>query len=69
MQKQLKLEEAIALYQQLINQSPQYAPAWHQLGVIMDSLGQIDQAILAYKQALLINPNYAESHNSLINLS
>ena len=52
MQKQLKLEEAIALYQQLINQSRQYAAAWHQLGVIMDSLGQIDQAILAYKQAL-----------------
>jgi tetratricopeptide (TPR) repeat protein len=65
LQKQLKLEEAIALYQQLINQYPQYAAAWHQLGVIMDSLGQLDQAILAYKQALLINPNYAESHNNL----
>ncbi|WP_110546019.1 TIGR03032 family protein [Microcystis aeruginosa] len=65
LQKQVKLEEAIALYQQLINQSPQYAAAWHQLGVIMDSLGQIDQAILAYKQALLINPNYAETHNNL----
>ncbi|MFM7711985.1 MAG: DUF4915 domain-containing protein, partial [Microcystis sp.] len=29
LQKQLKLEEAIALYQQLINQYPQYAAAWH----------------------------------------
>jgi tetratricopeptide (TPR) repeat protein len=42
-----------------INYYPQYAPAWYQLGVIVDNQGQIDEAILAYQQALTINLNYA----------
>ncbi|MBN3907681.1 MAG: tetratricopeptide repeat protein [Nostoc sp. NMS1] len=34
------MTEAIALYEQIIAQYPQYAPAWYQLGVIIDNQGQ-----------------------------
>ncbi|WP_375474584.1 tetratricopeptide repeat protein [uncultured Nostoc sp.] len=44
-------------------QYPQYAPAWYQLGVIMDNQGQTNQTVLAYKQALTINHKYAITHN------
>ncbi|MEH2123761.1 tetratricopeptide repeat protein [Nostoc sp.] len=59
LQTQLRFTEAIALYEQIISQYPQYAPAWYQLGVIMSNQGQTNQAVLAYQQALTINPKYA----------
>ncbi|WP_445635254.1 protein O-GlcNAc transferase [Nostoc sp. DSM 114161] len=65
LQKQLKFTEAIAQYEEIIAQYPQYAPAWYQLGVIMCNQGQIYQAVFAYQKALTINPKYAEAHNSL----
>ncbi|MFN6560951.1 MAG: TIGR03032 family protein [Nostoc sp. ChiSLP01] len=65
LQKQLQFTEAIAQYEEIIAQYPQYAPAWYQLGVIMCNQGQIYQAVLAYQQALTINPTYAKAHNSL----
>ncbi|MGV2388542.1 MAG UNVERIFIED_CONTAM: hypothetical protein LVR29_10155 [Microcystis novacekii LVE1205-3] len=40
--------------------------AWHQLGVIMDSLGQIALSYFGLQASFIrINPNYAESHNNL----
>ncbi|MBN3957411.1 TIGR03032 family protein [Nostoc sp. NMS8] len=65
LQTQLRFTEAIALYEQIIRQYPQYALAWYQLGVIMDNQGQTNQAVLAYQQALTINPKYEKAHNSL----
>jgi len=65
LQNELKIDESISLYHQILTQNSQYAPAWYQLGVIADNLGNKNEAIIAYKKALEIDPNYAQAYNNL----
>ncbi|MBE9006264.1 TIGR03032 family protein [Fortiea sp. LEGE XX443] len=65
LQKQGKIKEAIAQYEQLISQYPHYANAWHQLGIIKERQGKTEEAILAYKKVIEINPHHAQAHNNL----
>jgi predicted O-linked N-acetylglucosamine transferase (SPINDLY family) len=64
-QNQGQYAEAIAAYETILKQNPEYAPAWYQLGVIFANTGQTEQAILAHQKALSLNPNYAEAYNNL----
>jgi predicted O-linked N-acetylglucosamine transferase (SPINDLY family) len=64
-QNQGQYAEAIAAYETILKQNPEYAPAWYQLGVILANTGQTEQAILAYQKALSLNANYAEAYNNL----
>ncbi|MEI2420821.1 tetratricopeptide repeat protein, partial [Arthrospira platensis SPKY2] len=54
-----KLEEAIALYHQVIDINPHFAWAYHGLGNALAKQGNLDEAVAAYSQSIKINPNSA----------
>ena len=51
-----KLEEAIASYQQAIEQNPQFAWSYQNLGEALEKAGRLEEAIAAFRQAVAINP-------------
>ncbi|MBD2448885.1 TIGR03032 family protein [Nostoc sp. FACHB-152] len=65
LQKQGQIKEAIAEYEKLLSQYPDYASAWYQLGIIREGQKETDKAILAYQKVIEINPNHAQAHNNL----
>ena len=55
---QLRLDEAEALYQQVLSREPKNVEAIDHLGTVMLARGQTDSALRQYDQALLIQPDY-----------
>jgi tetratricopeptide (TPR) repeat protein len=53
-----KLTQAIAL-------KPDYAEAHNNLGVTLQELGKLDEALASYTQAISLNPDYAKAHRHL----
>ncbi|EDZ95792.1 TPR repeat-containing protein [Limnospira maxima CS-328] len=60
-----KLDEAIALYHQVIEINPHFAWAYHGLGDTLAKQGNLDQAVTCYSQGLKVNPNSAQLCYSL----
>ena len=60
LQKQNRLTEALALYQQFLAAQPGHAPAHYQRGMVLKGLGQLEQALLSLDVALKLQPDYAE---------
>jgi FkbM family methyltransferase len=60
-----RLEEAIAIYRQLVQQFPQDVEAWFWLGVIADHQGKLDDSVACYRQVLAWQPNSAETYGNL----
>ncbi len=54
-----KLDEAIALYHQVIDINPHFAWAYHGLGDALAKQGSLDLAVTQYQKAIKINPNSA----------
>ncbi|MFK8054428.1 MAG: winged helix-turn-helix domain-containing protein [Woeseiaceae bacterium] len=55
---------AESLARSLITEQPDGARGWHALGYALDSQGQIDEALSAYKQAFLLDPSDAAAMSS-----
>ena len=62
LKKQCKPEEAEKSYNQAIELYHDYAEAHNNLGITLQSLNRLDNAITSYKRAITINPHYAEAH-------
>ena len=54
--------EAIVEYQKAIQQNPNYAPAYMNLGITYYYLNKINQNIDNQKKAISLNPNYPDSY-------
>ncbi|MDT9234057.1 tetratricopeptide repeat protein [Limnospira sp. PMC 917.15] len=54
-----RLDEAIALYHQVIDINPHFAWAYHGLGDALAKQGSLDLAVTQYQKAIKINPNSA----------
>ena len=52
------------LYQTTIEKNPNCWMAYNNLGLILDNMGQSQEAIEHYRQALAIKPDYAPAHNN-----
>ena len=59
------LLEAAKYYQQLINQGFKDHIVFSNYGVILASLGKLDEAELSIRKAIEIKPNHAEAHSNL----
>ena len=74
-----ELQSLIALYnngqlalvveqaQNLTKQYPKAFAVWNLLGASAAQIGQLDQAIVAFKRVLAIKPDYAEAYNNMGN--
>ncbi|MGE5655405.1 MAG: tetratricopeptide repeat protein [Actinomycetota bacterium] len=65
LQKQGKLEEAIAAYRQAIEINPNYHGTFHNLGDIYQQKGKLEEAVTSYRKAIELKPDYAWSHHNL----
>ncbi|MGI0500993.1 tetratricopeptide repeat protein [Arthrospira platensis CENA650] len=54
-----RLDEAIALYHQVIDINPHFAWAYHGLGDALVKQGKLDEAVVQYRRAIEIHPNSA----------
>jgi tetratricopeptide (TPR) repeat protein len=59
------MEHAAALYLQLTRMIPQEADYWYMLGNTYVRTQQPDNAVLAFQQAILRNPNHARAWHNL----
>jgi predicted O-linked N-acetylglucosamine transferase (SPINDLY family) len=60
-----RLQEAEALYRQILQAQPNYPDALHLLGVIAHQVGQHHTAVDFINRAIGLNPNVAEFHNNI----
>ncbi|WP_204139999.1 tetratricopeptide repeat protein [Halomicronema sp. CCY15110] len=56
---------AIAVYEQAIAATPDFALPYFNLGIARRSLGDLPGAVAAYEQAIARDPNYAAAHQNL----
>ena len=60
-----RLQEAEALYRQILQDQPDHADALHLLGVIAHQVGRHEAAVDCILKAIKFNPTVAEYHNNL----
>lgn len=60
-----RLNEAEAMYRQLIGMAPEMAQAHYKLGVVLGMSGREDEAEAEYREALRLNRYHAEAANNL----
>jgi len=64
-QRMGRLEEAEALYHQVIAAQPDHFVAHNNLGLVLACRGQADESVAAFQRALRIAPTYAEAYNNI----
>jgi predicted O-linked N-acetylglucosamine transferase (SPINDLY family) len=60
-----RLQQAEAIYRQILQIQPQHADAAFSLGVVHQQQGQLAEATSQYRRALALRPAFAEAHNNL----
>ena len=65
LERQGKLEEAIAEYRTAIRIQPDFALAHNNLGSALDRKGKRDEAIAEHRTAIRLQPDFALAHNNL----
>ena len=63
-----KYPEALAEYQKLLAQHPDYAPLYNDVGRLQLKLGQRQEALATLKRAVEIDPRLSEPHYLLANI-
>lgn len=64
LQREGRLEEAAALFEQILAEDPHHLDALHLMGVLAYQNGEDDRALHLMEQALEIDPTHAVIHNS-----
>tara|TARA_B100001093_G_scaffold18808_1_gene17044 strand:+ start:521 stop:826 length:306 start_codon:yes stop_codon:yes gene_type:complete len=59
------ISEAVKNYQQLISQGCEECEVFSNYGVILQGLGNLQEAELLFRKAIEFNPDYAEAHSNL----
>ena len=54
-------QQAITIFDEIIQLNPKYAKAWIYKGVALADLGKLDETIKAFDRAIEINPQYADA--------
>ena len=60
-----KPEEAVAVYREALAVDPEFADAWHGLGMALSELGRHDEAIEAGKRLCELSPDDTLAHTTL----
>lgn len=60
-----RMTESVEAYRQAVRFAPEWAEAWHSLGIACSLSGRPDESLSAYRQALLIDPKRTGTLNNL----
>jgi len=63
-----RMTEAVAIFQQVLNVSPDHADALHYLGLCRFEQGEAEQGISLVRRAIELCPEFADAHNNLGNM-
>lgn len=63
-----RMAEAVAIYQQILDVSPDHPDALHHLGLCRFEQGDADQGIALVRRAIELAPEFADAHNNLGNM-
>jgi len=63
--RQGRLGEAFAHYQEAIRLNPNFAEARNNLGAALMRQGRLEEALNQYREAVRLNPEYDQAHNNL----
>jgi protein O-GlcNAc transferase len=63
--KHQQLDAAQTAYQQVLQQHPQYVPAWVQLGNLHQQQQRYEDAIAQYQNAIALHPNHVQAQYNL----
>jgi tetratricopeptide (TPR) repeat protein len=61
-------EQAMGLYKEVLERRPKLPRVWTSYGHMLKTVGRLDDAIAAYRRAILISPSLGEAWWSLANL-
>jgi protein O-GlcNAc transferase len=64
---QMQGKNSLQAFQKAADLMPNEADAHYNLGVVLKSLGRLDQAASSYRRAVQLKPEYAEAHSNLGN--
>lgn len=59
-----RYEEAIAQFETLVNEHPNYVPTYYQFAQLCEDLGRHDEAIRIYKLGLVVARHAHDSHTA-----
>jgi tetratricopeptide (TPR) repeat protein len=68
LERQGKLEDALASYDKALELRPAYEIALSNRGNVLKALGRTDEALASYDKALALNPDYVEALNNRSNV-
>jgi predicted TPR repeat methyltransferase len=63
-----RVTEAVGIFEQILNVSPDNADAFHYLGLCRFEQGEADQGIALVRRAIAMAPEFADAHNNLGNM-
>ena len=64
-----KFKESKKLYETLVQMMPQNFVFWNNLGVVLENMDEIEEALSCFKKALNINQNYRYALDNLQRLN
>jgi tetratricopeptide (TPR) repeat protein len=64
-QRNLVWQDNMSLWTDIVKKSPSKARGYNELGVAYHKVGEIDNAIMQYKESLSLNPFSANTHNNI----
>ena len=60
-----RLDEAIAIHQELLKHVPNHERAWLQLGALFEKQEKLEESMAAFQRQVEISPNFAEAWSGL----
>lgn len=63
--RQEKLDEAVRIFQRMLEREPDFAEIHNNLAYVYERQGRFDEALDAARRAIHFKPGYAEGHNNL----
>tara|TARA_Y100000996_G_scaffold411386_1_gene395441 strand:- start:30 stop:965 length:936 start_codon:yes stop_codon:yes gene_type:complete len=62
------LNEAKKIFENLLEKHPKHAETNHFMGITLQLLNKVDEALIYYQKTVEIKPNFAEAHKNLGNI-